>query len=264
MDLGLREKHAVVLASSKGLGFATAKRLAQEGANVTICSSSNANIQLALNNLHKEQLEGKIHGIVADISKTKDIERLFAESEAQFGTIDILVTNSGGPKVGTFDEVSNSEWKAAFNDIFISAIGSIRRVLPAMKKQNWGSIVAITSVTVKNPIANLILSNGIRAALNSVLKTIADDVARYNITINNICPGLIHTGRVDHLFNSEAQRQNRSFAEIQEEITEKIPMSRLGSPDEFASYVAFLCSEQARYITGETHAIDGGVQRGPL
>lgn len=260
MDLGLAKKHAVVLAASKGLGLATAKEFLAEGAKVTICSSNKENLKKAELELAAID-ESRCTSIVADLTEFKEIDELFNIATKRFGEVDVLVVNTGGPKPGVCSEISNDEWQTGFEQVFMSAVRAINNVLPNMKKNKWGSIIAITSISVKNPIPNLAISNSMRAGLTGMLKSLADDVAPFNITVNSVCPGYINTDRVQQLLTDSANRQNQSLSEVRAELTNKIPLNRLGEPKELAALVTFLASEKARYITGATYWIDGGMQR---
>jgi 3-oxoacyl-[acyl-carrier protein] reductase len=260
MDLGLAKKHAVVLAASKGLGFAAAKELLEEGACVTICSSNEENLKVAIDSLSKTSKE-RVAGCVADLTSSEDIDHLFSFAKTAFGVVDILVTNTGGPKPGTYTQLSEDDWQDGFDLVFMSAVRAINHVLPQMKEKGWGAIVAITSISVKNPILNLTISNGMRAGLTGALKSLSDEVAAHNITVNSVCPGYIHTDRVDQLLKNSADQQQISIEEALNQITDKAPAKRLGKPEELASLIAFLASEKARYITGATYWVDGGLQR---
>ena len=258
MDLGLKGKIAIVSASSKGLGKATAKVLAREGANVVILSRNLEN----LNNAKKEienETGSEVLAIRADVRKKGDIENVVKETVEKFGTVHILVNNAGGPPAGYFDDFGDDEWYNSIDLLLMSTIRFIRLTLPYMKKQRWGRIINITSVSVRQPIDNLILSNSIRLAIVGLAKTLSKQIADHNITINNVAPGYILTDRVKELLSKTADEKGKTFQEIYQETAMKIPVKRIGDPEELGALIAFLASEKAGYITGTTILIDGGL-----
>ncbi|HEX08657.1 MAG TPA: SDR family oxidoreductase [Thermoplasmatales archaeon] len=260
MDLGLKGKIAIVSASSKGLGKATALKLAMEGANVVILARN----ERKLKETKKEIIDKtsvEVLAIRADVRKREDIENVVNEAIKCFGTVHILVNNAGGPPAGFFDEFSDEVWYDAIDLLLMSTIRFTRLVLPYMKKQKWGRIINITSISVKQPLDNLILSNSIRLAIIGMAKTLSRQVAPYNITINNVAPGPILTDRLKSLVESEAKRKNITFEEELAQYTVDIPMKRVGKPEELAALIAFLASEKASYITGVTITVDGGMTR---
>lgn len=248
MDLGISGKVAFIAASSDGLGRACAVELATEGCNVIICGRDADRLAKAKSEVAKAG-DGKILAIKADLTNQQDLERLVSNSIAEFGGVDILVTNSGGPPPGKFEDLSKSDWDNAYNQLLVSTTTLIKGFLPHMKIQNWGRILAITSQAVKQPVDNLILSNSIRSSVVGLIKTLASELGPYNITCNNIMPGYTQTSRLQNLIES-----NPSFANA----TSEIPLGRFGNPDEFAAAVTFLASKRASYITGISIAVDGG------
>ena len=180
------------------------------------------------------------------------------------GRVDILVNNTGGPKAGFFDDLSDVDWISTFENTFLSAVRMTRAVLPSMKRNRWGRIVNISSVSAKQPIDNLILSNGIRMSVHGWAKTLSNELASENILINNVCPGFTKTERVDDLVANQAKELDMTKEKIVESIASNIPAKRVGNPEELASLVAFLSSERSSYITGQSIAVDGGVSSLPI
>lgn len=257
MDFGIKGKVAVVTASSKGIGKAVAKAFLMEGTKVVICSRNKENLLKAEEDLKK--LGGELHKVVVDLGKKEDIEKLKEETLKRFGTIDILFLNAGGPKPGGFFDVDENEWERVFRVNLMSAIRLINAFVDEMKRKKWGRIIALTSVTVKQPIRTLILSNSMRLAITGFMKTLSLDLATYNITVNCVAPGYTMTERVKELLEDEARRMGKAFEKVLEEKNESFPMKRMANPDEIASVVAFLASEKASYITGQTITVDGGM-----
>ena len=263
MDLGIKGKIAIVAASSKGIGLAAAKKLAEEGANVVICSRNEENLRIAETELKKASV-GEVLAIKCDVTQKADIESLVDKAVDHFGTVHILVNNAGGPPAGYFEDFDDDAWFKAFELNFMSAVRFIRKVLPLMKSQKWGRIINITSVTVKQPIDNLILSNSIRMAVVGLAKTLALQLAEYNITVNNIAPGYTLTSRVRSLVETRAKERGVEFEKIVEELVKEVPAKRMADPSEIGNAVAFLASEAAGYITGVTLFVDGGYVKATL
>lgn len=252
MDLGLENKVALVLASSKGLGKAVAIALAAEGAKVMICGTD----EVALQDTEKEIAliaPNRIASFVCDLGQEQQRKQLVAKCEQTFGTIDVLVTNSGGPASGPFEQFSLQDWSSIYNLLFLSTVDIIQQVLPAMKQKGFGRILTITSVAVKQPADNLISSNAIRTSLLGLVKSLSNEVAPFGITVNNIMPGYTSTNRLKALIEKNPKV---------EEVKDSIPMKRFGTAAEFAAAAAFLVSEKASYITGQSLAVDGGWIKG--
>ncbi|HEX3723637.1 MAG TPA: SDR family oxidoreductase [Nitrolancea sp.] len=259
MDLELTGKVAIVPASSGGLGKAIALAFGREGAKVIMCSRDEAAINAAADEVRGTGAE--VLALVADVTKPADIERLIASAIAEFGGIDILVTNAGGPPAGTFDRFNDDQWQAAFNLTLMSVVRLIRGVLPSMRERGGGSIVAMTSSSIKQPIPNLILSNVMRSGVAALIKSLADELAGDRIRVNTVVPGRIATGRIAQLDQANAEKAGISVEEMRDWSLKQIPMRRYGEPAEFADMVTFLASSRSAYITGATFQVDGGMIR---
>ncbi|MCS7283223.1 MAG: SDR family oxidoreductase [Anaerolineae bacterium] len=260
MDLGLQDKVALVTAASRGLGFAIARELAQEGAHVAICARGAGPLEAAAAAL-RESTSAEILAVPADVSRQEDVERLVGAVRDRFGRIDILVTNAGGPPPGRFLELTPAAWEAAVQLTLMSVVRLCHAVVPVMRAGGGGSIVAMTSVSVKQPLPNLILSNSLRMAVVGLVKTLADELAP-EIRVNAVCPGWTRTERVVQLMEDRAARNGTTVAEEEARITAAIPLGRMAAPEEIARAVAFLASPAASYITGISLLVDGGLYRG--
>lgn len=261
MNLGLTHKVAIVMAASKGLGKGVATVLAQEGANIVIGARDEKTLQETARQI-REQTKSKILAIPTDVTRLKDLEVVVGQTIKEFGKVDILVTNAGGPPTGMFENITDEQWIKAFELTLLSAVRLIRLVIPYMKKTGQGRIINMVSITVKEPIDNLLLSNSIRTSVIGMAKTLSRELASYNITVNNVCPGRFLTDRIKHLYNLEAKmKQGMTQEKVLEEVVKDIPMKRIGTPEEFGALLAFLASQQAGYITGTTIQIDGGLTR---
>ena len=257
MDLGLKGKVAFVAAASKGLGRAVAKELAAEGASLVLCAR-NAETLNRVSEQIAEKSGVSVLPVVADVSNVQDVTRAVQSGIEKFGRIDILVTNAGGPPAGQFENLSREMWEAATRLTLNSVLELTRAVLPGMKERRWGRILNITSICVKQPVDNLMLSNTLRAAVTGFARTLANETAADGITVNNILPGYTRTERVEELAQAAAEREGISEAEANARWEAEIPMKRLGEPREFAALAAFLVSERASYITGTSIPVDGG------
>lgn len=261
MELGLKGKVAIVAASSKGLGRACALGLAAEGARVTMCARTEAELIAAANEV-REKTKAEALAIPADVTKLADIQRAVAKTVEAFGGVDILVTNAGGPPPGVFDQMADAQWQAAFELNLLSTVRFIREVLPHMREKRWGRIINIQSSSVKQPIDGLILSNAIRPGVVGLAKTLSVELAGDNILINTVCPGVIFTDRLRSFVAHQARAAGKSFEEYLPTWVANVPLGRIGNPEEFANMVVFLASERASYITGVTVQVDGGLIRG--
>jgi 3-oxoacyl-[acyl-carrier protein] reductase len=257
MDLGLKEKVALVAASSKGLGRAVAEELAAEGASLVLCARGSEALKETSEQIARAT-DVSVLAMLADMSVAEDVSRVVRAGLEKFGRIDILVTNAGGPPAGKFESLTREAWESATRLTLQSVLELTRNVLPGMKERRWGRILNITSIAVKQPVENLMLSNSLRAAVTGFARTLADEVAIYGITVNNIMPGYTRTERVEELSQMMAEKEGISSAEFIARWEREIPMRRLGEPREFAALAAFLVSERASYITGTSIQVDGG------
>ncbi len=264
MDLGLKGRVALVAASSQGLGKAAALTLAQEGASVVMFGRDKSRILAAAKEVSKQTGRKKvvILPLVADVGKPKDITHVVQAAIKEFGRIDILVTNAGGPPPGSFMDLDDEKWMAGINLNLMSVIRFIRAVLPQMQKQKFGRIINITSLTVKQPSNDLIISSTVRPGILGLSKVLSNLHANDGITINNVAPGFIMTGRQQELGAARAAKKGISFEEYVAESSKDIPAGRFGRPDELASVIAFLASTKASYVNGVTLSVDGGLVKG--
>ena len=260
MDLSIKGKNAIVCASSQGLGKSAAVDLAKEGVNLTICSRNKEKINLVKNEI-EEISDVKIVAIEADLSSEKDINILYKKAKKELKTIDILINNNGGPPPSTFEELADEDWQRAFNSTMMSAIRLSKLVLPDMKKNKWGRIVNISSISVKTPVNGLFLSNSIRMGVLGWAKALSDEVAPHGITVNTVCPGTTKTERIEQILNSQSESSGEDKSELQEAMANNIPMLRIGEPTDLSALITFLASEKASYMTGLAVQVDGGSAR---
>jgi len=261
MDLGLHDKIALVTAASKGLGRAVALRLAQEGARVAVCARGEAD--LARTAAEIEARTGRqALPLPADVADPAAAGALIEATVHQFGRLDILVINAGGPPPGQFLDLSAADWEGALQLTLLSAVRLCYAAVPVMKEQGAGSILAMTSITVKQPLPNLILSNSLRLGVVGLVKTLADELGSCGIRVNALCPGWTRTARVDQLLRERAARNSTTPEEEAAKIVAAIPLGRMGTPEEFAAVATFLVSPAASYITGVSLLVDGGMYRG--
>jgi 3-oxoacyl-[acyl-carrier protein] reductase len=263
MDLGLRGKIAIVAAASRGLGRAIAEELGAEGASVVMCARGKEALAEAAQSV-REKGAGDVLDIPADVSRSEDVTRLVRSAVQRFGRVDILVTNAGGPPSGPFESLTPEKWNDAIKLTLLSTVNLCREVLPGMKQRKWGRIINVTSIAVKQPVDGLMLSNSLRAGVTGFARTLANEVARDGITVNNILPGYTRTERVESLARAAAERDGTAIDESLRKWENEIPMRRLGDPREFAALAAFLASERASYITGTSITVDGGWTKGLL
>ncbi len=263
MDLGLKDKVAIVGGASKGIGKAAALGLAREGAKVAISARNPDQLNATAEEIRKET-GAEILAVPGDLSQAEATERVVDETLARFGTVHVLVANTGGPPMGGFDNMDDAAWESAFALNFLSTVRLIRKVLPHMKQQNWGRLLSVMSMSVKEPIDGLILSNGVRPAVVGMAKTLSREIGQYNITINTVLPGLILTDRLRGGLIARAERAGKSFDETLEASAANIPLGRVGDPQEMGNVIVFLASEAASYVNGTSIQVDGGVIRSLL
>jgi 3-oxoacyl-[acyl-carrier protein] reductase len=263
MDLGLHDKVALVAAASRGLGYAIARELATEGAAVVICARGESRLREAAREI-VDATGARVLPVVGDVAKSADVSRIVGQALADLGRVDVLVTNSGGPPPGTFEATPPAAWKAAVDVLLSSAVELIRGVLPGMKQRRFGRILNVTSITVKQPVENLILSNSLRAAVTGMARTLANEVAEFGITVNNLIPGYTRTERLVELAEAHTARTGAPSSDYYSRLEREIPARRLGEPRELAALAAFLASERASYVTAQSIAVDGGWIRGLL
>jgi 3-oxoacyl-[acyl-carrier protein] reductase len=257
MDLGLRGKVAMVAASSKGLGFGIARELAREGALVSIGSRTELDVHEAAETLTQET-DSDVLANVLDVSDPASITAWLENTIDAFGGVDLLVVNAGGPPVGKFDDFADSDWQSAFELTLMSSVRMVRAVLPFMREAGGGSILTLTSSSMKEPIDFLLLSNVMRSGVTSLAKSLSQQLASENIRVNNLMPGRIDTDRVQSLDAMNADAREVSVEEIKATNELGIPLGRYGTIEEFGRLGAFLLSDAASYITGQTIAVDGG------
>lgn len=263
MELGLGGRVALVAGASTGLGRAIAAALAAEGARVTINARTESRLREAADAIARAT-GAEVHPVAGDVRDAMFVERLVRETVERFGRLDILVANAGGPPATTFLDTRLEQYREALELNLLSTILLTRAAVPPMVEQRWGRILALTSMTVKQPLPGLLLSNTARPGVIGFIKTISRELAPYNILCNAVAPGYMRTERVDELLETQARQRGTGVDEVLQEWVAEIPLGRIGRPEELAHVVAFLASERASYITGATIQVDGGFVRGLL
>jgi 3-oxoacyl-[acyl-carrier protein] reductase len=259
----LSGKAALVCAASKGLGRASALALAQRGASVVICARREGSLREAAADISR-RTGARVVPIVADVANADDARGLPERATREIGGLDILVTNTGGPPSGPFDTFDDAIWRTAIESLLMSVVRLSRAAIPLMRARGGGRMIHVTSISVKQPIDGLVLSNALRAAVTGLAKTLAIELAPDNILVNCVAPGYTRTERVVELADAAAAREGIAAQVVQERTERQIPMGRMGTPEEFGAAVAFLASPEASYITGTTLPVDGGFVRGLL
>lgn len=261
MDLGLSGKVALVAGASRGLGRAAALELAREGAQVAILSRSQADIRAAAAAIGDET-GADLLAIAADVTNEEQVQQAVEQTVARFGGLQILVANAGGAPAGRFDDLDDAMWRDGWELNFFSNVRLIRAALPHLRAVGWGRIIAITSISVKQPVDDLLLSNSVRPGVVGLVRSLATQLGPDGITVNNLAPGYTLTARIQELFAARAARGGSTRGEEIDAVARAIPVGRMADPAEQGAVVAFLASEQAAYITGQTILVDGGVYRG--
>jgi 3-oxoacyl-[acyl-carrier protein] reductase len=259
VDLGLNGKVAIVAASSKGLGKASALALAREGARVTICARTGADLHATAGEIRAET-GAEVLAVPADLGSADGIHAVVAAAAERFGGVDILVNNSGGPARGKFADFTDADWRQAFEVVTLNFVRFVREVVPYMRGQRWGRIIGIQSSSVKQPVEGIDMSNGLRPGVAGLMKALTPDLANDGITINLVLPGMFLTSRII-AGAGRSPEEDRALQERLAPIAAAIPLGRLGEPIELGNLVAFLASQQASYITGAVYQVDGGLIR---
>jgi 3-oxoacyl-[acyl-carrier protein] reductase len=258
MDLGLKGKVALVTASSKGIGLGTARALAREGMQVAISSRDADNLRRARDALIAET-GAEVLALTADMTVREDLEGLVNTVEKQLGGVDVLVYNTGPPKPGTFGELTYADWEEATKLLLLSAVTLTQAVVPYMKSKKWGRLIYITSLTLKQPVANLVLSNTVRLGIAGLSKSLSRELAPHGITSNGIIQGYIRTDRTLNLAQEIASKMGTGVDEAYKEMAKSVPLGRYGEPEEVGSLAAFIASERGAYLNGGMFTIDGGL-----
>ncbi len=260
MDLGLKGKVAVVAGASKGMGRAIAKGLAAEGAAVALLAREAGALEAAARAIAQET-GAETLALPTDVTRRAEVERAIRQVIERWRRLDVLVTNAGGPPFGGFDAMEDEQWQQAFELNLLSTVRLIRAALPHLRASGGGRIVNLQSTSVKQPIEGLLLSNSIRPGVQGLTKSLSDELAKDGITVNCVLPGRIATDRFLDLLRHRAAAAGRTPEEVRRDIEQSIPLGRLGTPEEVAAVVVFLCSDAARYVTGQAITVDGGVTR---
>ena len=262
MNLNLKNKNAIVCASSQGLGKAAALDLAEEGVNLAICSRDQDKINKVKEEIHQKiNSEIKVIALQVDLDSPDEIQAFYRQVENDLGSVDILVNNNGGPPPSTFEQLSDDDWQKAFNSTMMSCLRLSKLVIPNMKKNGWGRIINISSVSVKTPVSGLFLSNSLRMGVLGWAKALSDELAPHGVTVNTVCPGYTRTERVEAILETQSNSSGLKKEDIEKSIAENIPMKRVGEAEDLAGLITFLASEKADYMTGLAIQVDGGSAR---
>jgi 3-oxoacyl-[acyl-carrier protein] reductase len=261
MDLGLKNRVALVAASSQGLGLATAEAFAAEGCRVAMCARNPQTLQAAAEKIRKQH-NIEVFTDVFDVGDPVAVARFVAAVAARFGSVDICVTNAGGPPAKGFLAATLDDWQRAIDLNFLSTVYFAREVIPHMQRNCWGRIITITSITTKQPVADLVLSNAVRAAVVGLVKSLANEFGKDGILVNNVGPGFTATDRLKELAKARSAASGQDEKQILDAWAADAPLKRLGEPRELAETVVWLASERASYVTGQTVLVDGGMYKG--
>lgn len=261
MDLGLKNRVALVAASSQGIGLATAQAFAAEGCRVAMCARNDATLQAAALKIRKQHA-AEVYAEALDVSDASAVGRFVAAVAAKFGGVDICVTNAGGPPAKGFLAASLDDWQRAIAFNFLSTVYFAREVIPHMQRRRWGRIITITSITTKQPVADLVLSNAVRAAVVGLVKSLANEFGKDGILVNNVGPGFTATDRLKELARARATGSGKNEQEFFDAWAAEAPVRRVGEPREVAETIVWLASERASFVTGQTVLVDGGLYKG--
>jgi 3-oxoacyl-[acyl-carrier protein] reductase len=257
VNFNLKGKRALVLAASRGLGYASALGLSREGCDLVICSRDESRIRAAAETISKET-SGRVHALAADVSGEREATQLVDAVVSRYGGLDIVVHNAGGPPAGEFLAMTDAQWQKAFEQNLLSLVRLVRAATPHMKRAGGGRILTIASSSIKQPIPNLVLSNAFRAGVWGLAKTLSRELAADKILVNVVAPGRIQTERIDELDRLTAERSGKPLDEVRQGSAASVPLGRIGRPEELANLVVFLASDAASYITGQAITVDGG------
>ena len=263
MNFNLKDKVVLVTASTKGIGLGVARVFALEGAKLAICSRNPTNLKSATK-LISEEAGTEVLGICADLSAKDGVRKVVRQTLASYGDLDVLVYNAGPPRSGSVLDLSDSDWEHAVQLLLLSAVQLTKMVLPSMLRKKWGRLIYLTSVSLKEPIPNLILSNTVRVGIAGLVKSLATEFGSYGVRANGIMPGYISTGRIENLARSKARKTGKQLSQILANYSREVPARRLGTPMEVGQFAAFLASDNASYINGAMMPIDGGLLRSIL
>jgi 3-oxoacyl-[acyl-carrier protein] reductase len=261
MDSGLKNRVAIVAASSQGIGRATAEAFAAEGCRIAMCARNAKTLQAAAEQI-EQQYRAEVFTQALDVTDAEAVHHFVDAVASKFGRIDICVTNAGGPPAKGFLDVSLEEWRKAVDLNFLSTVYFAREVIPHMQRRHWGRIITITSITTKQPVQDLVLSNAVRAAVVGLVKSLANEFGKDCILVNNVGPGYTATDRLKELAKARSAASGKSEKEISEGWSADAPLKRLGEPHEIADAIVWLASERASYVTGQTVLVDGGLYKG--
>ena len=261
MNLGLKDRVALVAASSQGIGRATAEAFAAEGCRIAMCARSDQNLQAAAEQIKKRH-NAEVLAEAFDVTDAGGVSRFVARVAEKFGSVDICVTNAGGPPAKGFLAATLEDWRRALDANFLSTIYFAREVIPHMQRKKWGRIITITSITTKQPVADLVLSNAVRAAVVGLVKSLANEFGEDGILVNNVGPGFTATDRLKQLACAGAAPSGKTEKEFFDRWAADAPLKRLGEPREVAETIVWLASERASYITGQTVLVEGGMYKG--
>src|SRR6266478_5711212 len=261
MNLGLKNRVALVAAASQGIGLATAEAFAAEGCRVAICARNEETLKLAASKIREEH-RSEVFAEALDVTDAEAVRRFVAAVAGKFGGVDICVTNAGGPPAKGFLAASLEDWQGALELNFLSTVYFAREVIPHMQRQRWGRIITLTSITTKQPVADLVLSNAVRAAVVGLVKSLANEFGKDGILVNNVGPGFTATDRLKELAKARSASSGKSEMEIFNSWAVDASVKRIGEPREVADTILWLASERASFITGQTILVDGGAYKG--